>query len=187
MSYLRSAHLFIKPYTYVLLIFLLVGCARVGPSVVLTSSPTDAGASTTQTALAHNQTLAPCLVTKPNGETPPGENPSSTFYGNGSMWTDLRPDGNVIIRANQPGNIGAGGSLTLMWPWWHSPTGQLTIEGRRLDAPAAPLRADIQPRFDVSSFDMSNLTFPTPGCWEITGRVGQASLTFVTQVVLTSP
>ncbi|PYV41517.1 MAG: hypothetical protein DMG06_16860 [Acidobacteria bacterium] len=26
------------------------------------------------------------------------------------------------------------------------------------------------------------LIFPTPGCWEVTGRVGQGSLTFVTQV-----
>jgi hypothetical protein len=27
------------------------------------------------------------------------------------------------------------------------------------------------------------LIFPTPGCWEITGRVGETSLTFVTVVV----
>jgi hypothetical protein len=27
------------------------------------------------------------------------------------------------------------------------------------------------------------LVFPTPGCWEVTGRVGTTRLTFVTQVM----
>jgi len=29
----------------------------------------------------------------------------------------------------------------------------------------------------------TELIFPTEGCWEVTGRVGDASLTFVTLVV----
>ena len=29
---------------------------------------------------------------------------------------------------------------------------------------------------------MVGLTFPTPGCWEITGRVGDTALTYVTLV-----
>ena len=35
-----------------------------------------------------------------------------------------------------------------------------------------------------SGFGMcfSTVVFPTPGCWEVTGRVGTASLTFVTLV-----
>jgi hypothetical protein len=34
-------------------------------------------------------------------------------------------------------------------------------------------------------FQPSYLIFSTPGCWEVTGRVGEASLTFVTRVVKT--
>jgi hypothetical protein len=152
-------------------------------TVVQSPAPFDARAAVAQSVRVPNQTLAPCLVTQPNGKTPPGENPSTSYYGNGSLWTDLQPDGKVVFLASQQANVKADGSLFLNWPWWHDPAGKLTIEGRRLDAPAAPLHAEIPPRVDVSSFEMSVLTFPTPGCWEITGSEGQASLTFVTQVI----
>jgi hypothetical protein len=32
-------------------------------------------------------------------------------------------------------------------------------------------------------FKRTGLIFPTKGCWEVTGRVGEANLTFVTVVV----
>jgi hypothetical protein len=32
-------------------------------------------------------------------------------------------------------------------------------------------------------FQASYVIFPTPGCWEVTGRVGDASITFVLSVI----
>jgi hypothetical protein len=44
------------------------------------------------------------------------------------------------------------------------------------------LRAHIPSGYS-GSFQATRLVFPTPGCWEVTGRVGEASLTFVVVVV----
>jgi len=70
----------------------------------------------------------------------------------------------------------------MKWGWRRGVRGQLRIEGRRLDESAPPLRADIPAGYGDFGFQASALIFPTPGCWEVTGRVGAASLTFVTLV-----
>jgi hypothetical protein len=67
--------------------------------------------------------------------------------------------------------------------WERGVRGQLTIEGRRLDASAPPLRADIPRGYGDIGFQSTAIIFPTPGCWEVTGQVGSATLTFVTKVV----
>jgi hypothetical protein len=80
------------------------------------------------------------------------------------------------------------GHWQMKFAWWHKATGEgltggrLTIEGRRLDVDAPPLRASIPDGYDAQ-FQAAALIFPTPGCWEVTGRAGAASLTFVTRVV----
>jgi hypothetical protein len=35
----------------------------------------------------------------------------------------------------------------------------------------------------LPAFQASAVTFPTEGCWNVTGRAGEASLTFVTLVL----
>jgi hypothetical protein len=71
----------------------------------------------------------------------------------------------------------------MKWPWWRLVRGPLAIEGRRLDGAAPPLRAHIPDGYHNAGFQSSALVFPTPGCWEVTGSIGEASLTFVTEVV----
>ncbi|MET0939657.1 MAG: hypothetical protein ABWY51_10590, partial [Gaiellaceae bacterium] len=61
--------------------------------------------------------------------------------------------------------------------------GALRIEGRRLDGAAPPLSTSIPDGYGPTGFQASGVTFPTEGCWEVTGRVGNASLTFVTLVL----
>ena len=56
-------------------------------------------------------------------------------------------------------------------------------QGRRLDGDAPALEASIPDGYGNTGFQATGLSFPTPGCWEVTGRVGEASLTFVTWVV----
>jgi hypothetical protein len=58
--------------------------------------------------------------------------------------------------------------------------GELTITGHRLDGKASPLRADIPSGYGATGFLPSGIYFPTEGCWEVTGAVGTAKLTFVT-------
>jgi hypothetical protein len=67
--------------------------------------------------------------------------------------------------------------------WWRGVSGQLSIQGRRLDGPAPPLRAEVPDGYGDTGFQASGVIFPTEGCWEITGQVGAARLTFVNFVI----
>ena len=145
-------------------------------------------------------TSPPCPVTLPNGSTPPGERLSPGYHGNGAVWTAPWTEGKAVFEPGGPGSVEPDGSLAMKWPWWWAVPGQLVVQGRRLDAPAPPLRAETPSgrRLDVTlplsgefrvadttphGFMPAALIFPTAGCWEVTGTVGEASLTFVTLVV----
>ena len=126
--------------------------------------------------------LAPLLtrrnaptITDPNG-TPLGN------HGNDALSTGLWPDGTVVFKQSGPGYVLDDGALMMKFWWWRLVPGQLTFEGRRLDAPAPPLRARVPEGYGPIGFQSTGLIFPTPGCWEVTGRVGEKTLTFVTQV-----
>lgn len=103
--------------------------------------------------------------------------------------TTLWSAGVVIFAPDGPGFIQDDGSMAMKWPWVRHVEGELTVDGRRLDAKAAPLGAELEPLHKLpverskTGFLSSMLVFPTPGCWEVTGRLGDHSLTFVTMVV----
>lgn len=133
--------------------------------------------------------IASCPVTLPNGKAPPapglGPGVVDTYYGNedGTLFTIPWPEGTVIFARGGPGYAGPDGSLAMKWPWRRGVPGNLTIEGQRLDAPAPPPRAEITEGYGDSGFLPISLIFPTQGCWEITGKVGNVRLTFVTLVI----
>ncbi len=120
-----------------------------------------------------------CAVTQPNGSQPPnGSIGGELIHGNGSLWVAMPPS-NVVV--TEPS---AGDTIQTKFPWWRAVTGTLRIEGRRLDGPALPLTAtDVPDGYGATGFQASAVTFPTEGCWEVTGRAGNASLTFVTLVL----
>jgi hypothetical protein len=126
-----------------------------------------------------------CPATQPDENAPPS---SRGRFGSDLLWTILPPRGIVVIGPGWPGEIGPDGSLSVKWGWWESkrlPYG-ITVEGRSLDG--TPGSTSIQMSAGITgseatNFWASSLTFPAPGCWEITARAGEASLTFVTFVV----
>ena len=123
-----------------------------------------------------------CNVTRANGQGTFLEGMSPGLHGNAMISTGLWPDGTVVFRPGGPGFVATDGALSMKWGWYRGVRGQLRIEGRRLDEPAPPLRAEIPAGYGDFGFQSSALIFPTPGCWEVTGHVGTASLTFVTLV-----
>jgi hypothetical protein len=123
--------------------------------------------------------LSACPVTIPNGSTPPDEQYAPEYHGNGALFTVLWPDGNILMG---PHNVESDGSLSMKFVWWRGVKGQLSIEGRRLDVDTPPLQAVIPDGYGDSGVQASALIFPTEGCWQVTGRVGDAALTFVTRV-----
>ncbi|HLG09032.1 MAG TPA: hypothetical protein VI409_10240 [Gaiellaceae bacterium] len=108
-------------------------------------------------------------------------------YGNGLLSTTLPADG-VLLARREP-----DGSLFQKLPWLPRAglTGVLTVRGERLDAPS--------PRMGVLSVNWgyassgpaargswaSAVSFPSEGCWRISGRVRDVTLSYVVKVVAT--
>lgn len=130
------------------------------------------------------QAPAPCEVTEPNGIVADGGEPNRGSFGNSELSLGpfgLWPGGTVVFRPGGSGFVTPEGWLGMKFGWQRAVRGQLTVEGRRLDGPAPALRAESgESGGDI--FRATFLIFTTPGCWEVTGRVGDASLTFVTRV-----
>jgi hypothetical protein len=136
-----------------------------------------------QSPIAPKGASAQCGVTSPNGRGPEGTYPD--LYGNpyGTLSVYIEPRGAVVFKPGGPGFVMHDGSLGMKWGWWRGVRGQLRITGRRLDASAPPLRAVISDGYGDEGPQPTYLIFPQPGCWEVTGAVRTASITFVTRVV----
>ncbi len=80
------------------------------------------------------------------------------------------------------GFVDRDGALGTKVGWVRRIPGELIVGGRRLDADAPPARAYMNSGYGNKGFQASYLVFPSPGCWEITGRISDRSLTFVVQV-----
>ena len=119
-----------------------------------------------------------CPVTLPNGHNPPGQT-SPFSHGNGRLWVELYPGG--ILRPANYGRARPNGTIAVKFPWTRGVTGQLRITGRRLDADGSTLRSWVPGGYGRTGFQSTAVIFPSTGCWEVTGRVGTAALTFVTK------
>lgn len=125
-----------------------------------------------------------CAVTLPNHSVPPGVEASqeaeTNIHGYGELWVALWPGGKILSTKE---NLKSDGSIEMKFPWWRGVEGQLVIEGYRQDDPTAMLSAWVPDGYGDTGFQSTLITFPTEGCWHITGRVGEAELTFVILVV----
>jgi hypothetical protein len=132
------------------------------------------------------ESTAACPVTLPNRSRPPGQPHKLPWYGNGLLWAGLSRDG---IYAVSPDRVGADGSIgnKLLWAT-RTGSSKPGVSGERLDAPAAPLRVLGVNRGSFAGAErpsfMSAVTFPTAGCWRLTARLGDVSLTYVVSVIV---
>ena len=183
-----------------LLLVGLLGCADRVPSVAPTASLSAAlrpSAQATRPAVTASPsaresavavTIADakrCPITKPTRG--PKEISADAFFGwgssfgNGQLWVGgLWPEG--IIDAD-PGFVDRNGMVGMKFGWWHTAPGHLSITGVRLDATAPPALGDVPDGYGNTGFQASGVTFPTEGCWAITGWLPSTSLTFVTFVI----
>src|SRR5688572_1500420 len=158
-----------------LAIFAIVGFSL----LVTTSAPAQVSAPTPGTS-------ADCAVTIPNGIAAGEDERDRGSYGNALVSVGpfgLWPDGTVVFTPGGAGFITRDGSLGMKFGWRRGVSGRLTIEGRRIDAVAPPLRSEVPGGYGDLGFQATYVIFPTPGCWEVTGQVGNATVTFITKVV----
>jgi hypothetical protein len=132
--------------------------------------------STTSSSLVSaNDSLGSCPVTLAN-------HGAGGRYQNDAIAVGLWSKGKVVFKPNGPGEIHGDGSLEMKFWWWRLRPGRLTIEGRRLDGADAKLRALIPEGYGDVGFQPIGMIFSSAGCWQVTGRLGEDSLTFVTLV-----
>jgi hypothetical protein len=112
---------------------------------------------------------AGCPVTRPNGG----------LHENASLSVGLYRK--YVFRPGGQGFVDSDGSLGIKVLWTRKVRGDLQVGGKRLDGAAPPARAYIHDHGETG-IQPSYLLFPTPGCWQITGQVGDAKLTFVVLV-----
>lgn len=116
--------------------------------------------------------LASCTITHPPGG----------IYGNDSMHAVLPPNGRFVFVPGGAGFTDRDGAMGIKFAWFRHKPGTLYVGGRRLDAEAGPARAYLSDGYGDEGFQPVYLVFPTPGCWEITGGLGDARLSFVLRV-----
>jgi hypothetical protein len=136
---------------------------------------------------------ASCRITRPPDPpfVPPA--PYSTlegsvgdfWYGTPALWTALRRDGTWEL----PYNDGAYGQKVFWWrqgyDWRGEPQPPLTVTGRRIDGSAGPLVASSATNAfakDIGSAMLVGVRIPAAGCWQVTGRIEGADLSFVVWV-----
>jgi hypothetical protein len=113
-----------------------------------------------------------CAVSGVIRDEPP-KDPNADSFGFGDWYVNT--DRTIWVRGGF--RVGDGNKVI-----WIRPAGtNLAITGRRLDAPAPPLLVDI-PCCYPTGFQVTGITFPSPGCWEVTARAGTRELRFVTEV-----
>jgi hypothetical protein len=110
-----------------------------------------------------------CPVTRPGGG----------LHENASLSVGL--SGKYVFRPGGQGFVDSDGALGIKVLWTRKLRGSLNVGGKRLDGSAPPARAYIND-LGETGIQPSYLLFPTPGCWQITGQVGDAKLTFVVLV-----
>ena len=108
---------------------------------------------------------------------------TDSAFGSDELWVGGLGDRGVILADSR--SIESDGSIGWKFGWWRIVPGTLTITGRRLDAPGPPLRGSAPDGYGSTGFQASGVSFPTEGCWEVTGSVGGSELTFVTFVIRT--
>jgi hypothetical protein len=128
---------------------------------------------------------ASCPVTIPRGSRPLGPMPAR--HGNGLLWTGLPRDGRAVL--DHPDRVGPDGSLfwtKLIWAARGSYSGGLDVRLQRLDAPAPVLHPEVVSGH-LSGWSgpswAARMRFSSEGCWKVTGRLDDVSLSFVLEVV----
>jgi hypothetical protein len=125
--------------------------------------------ATTSLALATEAAPSSCPITFPQGG----------IHGNEALQAVLPEGGTFVFGPGGAGFVDRDGALGIKFAFDRLIAGQLFVGGRRLDGKAGPARAYMSDGYGDIGFQPIYLVFPTPGCWEITGRVGEAKLTFV--------
>ncbi len=132
------------------------------------------------------ESKAPCRVSLPAIRTDASFGPKGFNYGTTKLRAQLWKGGNlragILPDGGSMATVSGDGSIDAKQGWWRGVAGTLRISGRRIDSTAPPLRVHVPGGYGRTGFNPAGLTFPTTGCWKVTGKVGRAQLSYVVKV-----
>lgn len=177
----------------IILALLVTGCAGSAAAQVNKVTPTSALVKADPTTTPEVTTKVPpadCPVTVPQNPdfvppepySPTSPFPDSFWYGTNTLWTLVPVDG---VWGGLPSEHGYGQKV-FWWRegyiWNEEPEPKITVTAERLDAPAQTFETSDGTNAyagDIGSAMLTGVTFPTEGCWRVTGKYGNAELSFV--------
>jgi hypothetical protein len=118
-----------------------------------------------------------CAATPFSDLQPPDEHTASftrSWYHAAGIWAGLAPPYDGHWYAGEP-------ALKVLW--FTELSGELRIEGRSLDDAGGALSAEVAPGYEGFGYQPSSILVPAPGCWEISGSVGEQQLRIVADVL----
>jgi hypothetical protein len=154
---------------------LLAACGDHAPAVVRSAAATPSVAAASASA-APSPSAAACPITTPSAVGPHGAKTAGGMTGD---WY-VSQDGRLGVLRGRAAPWLAG-EQDIKVPWLRPVGATLRISGRRLDGPASPLQAWVPDGYS-GEFQVSGLTFPAPGCWQIEGRAGDSVVRFVVAI-----
>jgi hypothetical protein len=133
-----------------------------------------------------------CAVTRPIPEfIAPAPFPASPpayygagWFGSAALWTMIDREGEIWPQGGLPHGPGGLGQKLFWWSAdWRvadEPEPAITVVGTRLDGPGT-FTSDrgTNATADFGTAMLVGGRFPTPGCWQLTGRFGDAVLSYV--------
>ena len=175
------------------LVALLAGCAPQAAAQPKKVKALENPAPTNVPEVLSHDPPASCPVTVP--QDPPFVPPTpydsmgykgEFWYGSKSLWTNIRQNGTWEALPHNP----EGYTQKVFWwrdgyVWTEEPEPALTVTGERLDAPGPPLHSSEATNAyasDIGSAMLVGVDMPTLGCWRITGKYGEAEVSFVVWV-----
>lgn len=135
--------------------------------------------------------ISTCPVSLPNLSESPDPYYISDKYGYGNpeqtMFIDLWKDGVVYFCPNCAGNISPDGHMSMKFWFYRTMPGEVIFEGRRIGEAGEVDHLDSLGEsadgYGETGFHPVGLVFPGQGCWEVTARIGETQMTFVTLVI----
>lgn len=148
--------------------------------------------STAWPAAAQTPVDAVCPVTLPNDRRPPARldpfEPGDAVHYEDGIWVTIPPDGDLVLGKDNEigyGKLQGWRTMTVTWMRADGVEGWVIVSGERLDEPS-----DLSPRTPLSpqrqyvqaGFVKTGIAFPSEGCWQLTGTVGDHKITWVVDV-----
>ena len=111
----------------------------------------------------------------------------SDWFGSAALWTMINHEGEIWKQSSLPHNSEGLTQKTFWWtadwPAGAEPEPAITVVGTRLDGTGTFASSPgTNASADFGTAMLVGVDFPSPGCWQLTGRYRDAVLSYVVQI-----